>query len=63
VWVVSDRCRIVTSLALTLHPFFELALGLVERPVDGHVGVLKVALPRRWVRDEDLVPGRPTWIV
>jgi hypothetical protein len=34
---------------------FELALGLVEGPVDRCVGVLKVALPRRRVRDEHLV--------
>ena len=56
---MSHRRRIVTSLALTLRPFFELALGLVERPVDRHVGVvLKVALPRRRVRDEQLVPRK-----
>ena len=48
----------MTLLALTLHPTFELALGLVEGPVNRHVGVLKVALPRRRVRDEHLVPGK-----
>ena len=48
----------MTLLALTLHPTFELALGLVEGPVDRHVGILKVALPRRRVRDEHLVPRK-----
>jgi hypothetical protein len=55
VWAVSNRGRIATLLTLTFHPMFDLALDLIEGPVDRRVGVLKVALPRRRVRDEHLV--------
>lgn len=45
-------------VALALHPMLELALGLVEGPADRRIGVLRVALLRRRVRDEHLVPWK-----